>query len=47
MVKVQTFLLGMLPFHFVAIVVIEVNIFLNFYKTSINYICLHCGDLFD
>jgi len=36
----------MLPFHFVAIVVVEENIFLNFVKTSINYICLHCYDLF-
>jgi len=28
----------MLPFHFVVIVVVEGNIFLNFVKTSINYI---------
>jgi len=46
MIKVQTFFLCMLPFHFVAIVVVEENIFLNFVKTSINYIYLHCCDLF-
>jgi len=44
---VQTFLLCMLPFHFVVIVVLEGNIFLNCYKTSINYICFHFCDLFD
>jgi len=46
--KVQTFFffLCMLPFHFVSIVVVEGNIFLNIVITSINYICLHCCDLF-
>jgi len=34
-----------IPFHFVSIVVVEGNIFLNVVKTSINYICLHCCDL--
>jgi len=42
--NVQTFLLCMLPFHFVAIVILEVNIFLYCYKTSINYISLHYCD---
>jgi len=37
----------MLPFHFVGIIVVEGNIFLNFYKISINYICLHYCSLFD
>jgi len=46
MIKVQTFFLCMLPFHFVSIVVVEGNIFLNVVKTSINYICLRCCDLF-
>jgi len=39
MIKVQTNILCMLPFHFVSIVVVEENIFLNVVKTSINYIC--------
>jgi len=45
-IKVQTFFLCMLPFHFDVIIVVEGNIFLNFVKTSINCICLHCCDLF-
>jgi len=44
--KFKPFFLYMLPFHFVSIVVVEGNIFLNVVKTSINYICLHCCDLF-
>jgi len=46
MIKLQTFFLCMLQFHFVSIVVVEEYIFLNVVKTSINYICLHCCDLF-